>query len=128
VPETGSFRGDLSLLIGRVVEFLGSPRGGALLRTLFLDGGHQGLRALSASAWADAAGESPAAIVARAIERGELAPTADVELMLFTAAGAVLHRRVVERAPADAAWIDRLVTLLLDGAGAPRIKRRRKGS
>ncbi len=117
VPDTGSFRGDLSALVGRVVEFVESPRGGALLRTLFVDGQSRALRTLSTSAWAEAAGDSPAVIITRAIKRGELKPTADVELMLFTAAGAVIHRLFVERAEADEAWVDRLLALLLGGVG-----------
>ena len=78
------------------------------------------MAAISTAAWADATGDSPAVIVMRAIERGDLEPTADVELVLFTAAGAVLHRLFVERAPADAQWIERLLALLLDGVGARR--------
>jgi AcrR family transcriptional regulator len=120
VPDTGSFRGDLSALLARVVEFVRSPRGGALLRTVFLDGDDGSLRAVAATAWADAAGTSPMELVARAIARGELAPTTDVELLLFTAAGAVLHRVFVERAPADAAWVERLLDLLLGGVRARR--------
>lgn len=113
VPDTGSFRSDLTALLGRVVEFLESPRGGALIRTLFLDGHNHALRKISTDAWAEAAGESPAVIVMRAVERGELDPSTDVELLLFTAAGAVLHRLFVERAKADAEWLERLLALLL---------------
>lgn len=123
VPDAGSLEGDLGELIGRVVDFLGSPRGGAVLRTLFVDGDDRSLRALATSAWGEAAGEAPQVIVQRAIERGELAPTADVELLLFSAAGAVLHRLFVERGPADAAWTKRLISLLLEGVRARRRKR-----
>ncbi len=124
VPDTGSFRGDLALLISRVVDFIESPRGGALLRTLFLDGNDSALRSRSAAAWANAAGDSPAVIITRAIERGELQPTADVEMILFTAAGAVLHRLFVERARADEAWVERLVSLLLGRPTKPTRRRR----
>lgn len=113
VPDTGAFKTDLAVLIERVAEFVESPRGKALLRTLFVDGHNRALRKLSTDAWAEAAGESPSVIVMRAVERGELAPDIDVEMLLFTAAGAVLHRVFVERAKADAQWLERLLTLLL---------------
>jgi AcrR family transcriptional regulator len=118
VPDTGSLAGDLAVLIGRVVEFVESPRGGALLRTLFADQHDAGLQALARSAWQQAAGESPLAIGARAVARGELSPSADFELFMFAAAGAVLHRLFVERAAADEAWVERLLALLLPGVTA----------
>jgi AcrR family transcriptional regulator len=130
LPDSGSFEADLSELLARVVEFVSSPRGSALLQTLFLDSHDRSLSSLAKEAWAEAAGEAPQLIVKRAIERGELAPTADVEMLLFTAAGAVLHRVFVERGPADAAWTRRLISLLLEGVSAnPRkVSGRRRAS
>lgn len=120
LPDAGSFADDLAELISRVAEFVESPRGAALLKLVFLEGNHRALRSLATSTWSEATGSGPEVVVTRAIARGELRPDADLELLLFTAAGAVLHRVLVERAPADAEWSARLSRLLLTGVGAAR--------
>lgn len=55
-------------------------------------------------------------MVERAVARGELPRGTDAELLLFTIAGALVHRAVVERAPLDEGWVERVVDLILLGA------------
>lgn len=117
LEDTGSFETDLAALIRRVVAFVDSPRGSAVVRTTFL-GSDRALRRHADQAWADAAGAGPEAVVSRAIERGELSPRADVSTLLFTVAGAILHRRFVEQALCDDAWVARVTSLVLHGVTA----------
>lgn len=116
VPDTGSLRGDLLALVRVVAGFVRSPRGMGVLRTVFADGDHPEVRALAASMWQEAGGDLPRQVIERALRRGELPAGADIELLLFTLAGAVLHRVFVERAEADESYAGRLVDLVLYGA------------
>jgi AcrR family transcriptional regulator len=115
VPDTGALHSDLAELSALVAGFITSPRGTAVFRTVFADGHTPRARKLAASMWADA-GDVPRVIVERAIARGELPKTADVELLLFTLAGALMHRVFVEHAPVDDAYLARLVRLVTFGA------------
>jgi AcrR family transcriptional regulator len=54
-------------------------------------------------------------IVRKAVDRGELPPDVDVELLLDVFAGAVFYRHVVSGEPVTERLADQLVALLLDG-------------
>ncbi|HSN96918.1 MAG TPA: TetR/AcrR family transcriptional regulator [Candidatus Nanopelagicales bacterium] len=116
IPDTGSLRTDLITLAGVVADFITSPRGMGVVRTAFADRDTPEMRALAASMWQEAGGDVPRLVIERAMRRGELPEGADIELLLFTLAGAVLHRVFVEHAQADAGFAGRLVDLLLHGA------------
>lgn len=129
VPDTGALESDLVALSGVVADFIGSPRGMGVLRTVFADGQSRSVKAMAASMWSSAGDDLPRVIVERAIARGELPPDADVGLLLFTIAGALIHRVFVERADADQTYRERLVALVTRGVHsqqAPRAKTRRK--
>jgi AcrR family transcriptional regulator len=116
VPDTGSLRGDLLALAQAVAAFMQSPVGQAVVR-MVISQAHPELRALAGAAYAQAgqkAGqEGPWRVMQRAVLRGELAPETDASLMLFTLAGGLMHRVFVEQRPADAAFVQQLVDLLL---------------
>jgi AcrR family transcriptional regulator len=116
IPDTGSLRGDLMALVENVAAFITSPRGLGVLRTVFVDGDNPEVRALSALMWQEAGGDMPRLVIERAVHRGELPADADFQMLLFTLAGAILHRVFVERAEADEAFAGRLVDLVLHGA------------
>lgn len=116
IPDTGALRTDLIALVGVVAAFVTSARGMGVVRTVFADGDTPEVRAMAASMWQEAGGEIPGHIIERAVLRGELPAGADVELLLFTLAGALLHRVFIERADADEAFAGRLVDLVLYGA------------
>ena len=116
VPDTGCLVDDLSELAKVVAAFITSPRGTGVLRIVFADGQSARAKALAQSMWQDAGGALPRVIIERAIARGELPPEADVELLLFTLAGALLHRVFVERGEVDAHYLERLLRLLTLGA------------
>lgn len=115
LEDTGTLEGDLHGLIRRVADFIESPRGGAMVRLAFVDSGSRSLRRHAAQAWSDAPGAGPFEILARAVSRGELGPKTDFETLLFTMAGAILHRRFVEQAECDDEWIARVTRLMLRG-------------
>jgi AcrR family transcriptional regulator len=103
LPDQGSLRADLVVLATRVAALLDTAQGRALVQAAFVQSG--GAPPL-------VPGELPA-MVARARVRGEWrdgVPPAHVLAMLV---GALLHRSVLERAPADAAWVGGLVDLLV---------------
>lgn len=116
VPDTGSLRTDLIALVQSVAAFITSARGVGVVRTVIADGDNPEVRALSALMWQEAGGDFPRQIIERAMRRGELPVDADVQLLLFTLAGAILHRVFVEHADPDEAFAGRLVALVLHGA------------
>lgn len=112
-PDTGSLAGDLLALGEAVAGFVSSPQGLGVLRTLASGPGEA--HELAASMYRAAELQAPRTIARRAVKRRELAPGADLELALFTLAGAMLHRVLVERAPITPPWLERLVDLVLHG-------------
>lgn len=114
-PDSGSLHGDLIELASVVARFIESPSGMGVLRTVFADGHTSQVKSLTSSMWSAGIGGAPAQIIERAMTRGELAPTAEVELLLFTIAGALLHRVFIERGEVDRAYLERLVTLVTRG-------------
>ena len=122
VPDTGALATDLAALAAVVARFISSARGTAVLRAVFAGTHSSQLKALSASMWREAGGNLPAQVLGRAVSRGELASDADIELLLFTLAGALMHRVFIERGAVDGPYLARLVELLLGGA-APRRRR-----
>jgi AcrR family transcriptional regulator len=125
VPDTGALASDLAALAGVVAAFITSPKGMGVVRTVFADGHSAAMKAQVASMWQEAGGDLPRVVVERAIARGELSPGADVELLLFTIAGALLHRIFIEREATDPAWRERLAQLVIHGA-SPRGKPSRR--
>lgn len=119
LPDSGSLEGDLVALAGELAKFLSSARGVGVVRTVFAGGDSAAVHALASTAWAEAGGAGAHLVIARATKRGELPRDADSELLLFTVAGALLHRVFVERGVVDEAWVRRLVALVMFGAGKP---------
>jgi len=115
-PDTGDLRGDLLALARAVAEFAQSPVGTAIVRILLAEGGNPELRALATGAYGEVEQQVPRAMLRRAVERGELGEDVDPSLVLFTLAGAVVHRVFIERARATPAFLERVVDLLLHGA------------
>ncbi|HMY16978.1 MAG TPA: TetR/AcrR family transcriptional regulator [Polyangium sp.] len=112
VPDTGALRTDLLALIQIVGQFITSARGMGVVRTVFVDGD----RLETPSIWQELGEDMPRVVIERAVRRGELSANADFELLLFTLAGAILHRVFVERRQLDDDFAVRLVNLVLDGA------------
>ncbi len=119
-PDTGALRGDLLALAQTVAAFTQSRMGTAVIRILLAEGGNPDMRALGDAAYREVGGRGPWVVLQRATERGELAANVDPSLVLFTLAGAILHRVFVERREASRDFLEHVVDLVLTGAMAKR--------
>jgi AcrR family transcriptional regulator len=115
-PDTGTLRGDLIALALTVATFTQSSVGTAIVRIMLAEGGNAEVQALAGTAYAQAGKNSPWVVLQRAIVRGELKSTIDPSLLLFTIAGAIMHRVFVERRVVPNDYVEQLVDLVLAGA------------
>ena len=74
------------------------------------------MRAIAQAAYGDAARHGPWVLLARAVDRGELKKDLDPSLLLFTIAGAIVHRVFIEQREATGVFLEQLVDLQLFGA------------
>ena len=119
-PDTGALRGDLIGLARTVAIFMRSPLGSAVIRVMLAEGGNPEVRALAAMTYGSAGRNAPQAVMMRAMQRGEIKEGADPSVVLFTIAGAILHRVFVEQKDASDDWMAQVVDLVLLGAGVRR--------
>jgi AcrR family transcriptional regulator len=119
-PNTGHLHGDLCALARTVAAFTQSREGTAVVRIMFTEAGNPEVRALATTSYADAGKQGPWIVIERAIKRGEIGGTVDPSLMLFTVAGAIMHRVFVERRDVPDEFLHQLVDLVLYGAAVRR--------
>jgi AcrR family transcriptional regulator len=119
-PNTGALRTDLIALSSTVAAFMQSRVGTALIRIMLAEGGNPEVRALANAAYSEAGKHGPWIVIQRAIERGELNGNVDPSLMLFTIAGAIMHRVFVEHKDAPDEFLKQVVDLVLFGAASKR--------
>ncbi len=117
-PNTGALRTDLIALAGTVAAFTQSRVGTALIRIMLAEGSNPEVRALANAAYSEAGKQGPWIVIQRAIQRGELSSVADPSLMLFTIAGAIMHRVFVEQHDTSDEFLKQIVDLVLYGAAA----------
>lgn len=124
VPDTGSLRADLSKLIDMLRIVLASPHTHALIRMHLGGTMHGELAALSLTIQRQK-DEQMKTILIRAVERGELPPGTDVDLLYDTLVGAFFNLAVFRREPASQARMEQAVDLILVGAknATRRVKR-----
>lgn len=109
IPDTGSLRGDVTQLVNEVVAVLARPPLLALLRAqVALADSAQSVRMASRRFWT-ARFEGSAAIVERAIARGELPDDTDPQEFNETAIAPVYLRILVTGEPVDDSFIRRSV-------------------
>jgi AcrR family transcriptional regulator len=123
VPDTGNLRADLSKLIDMLRVVLASPHTHALVR-MHLGGTMHGELAALALAIQQKKDEQMKTIFVRAIERGELPPGTNIDLLYDTLVGAFFHLAVFRREPRSEARMEQAVDLILLGAknAPPRTK------
>jgi AcrR family transcriptional regulator len=115
-PNTGALRTDLIALAGTVAAFTQSRVGTALIRIMLAEGSNPEVRALGNAAYGEAGKHGPWIVIQRAMQRGELSSVADPSLVLFTIAGAIMHRVFVEQRDASDEFLKQIVDLVLYGA------------
>lgn len=127
VPDTGSVRGDLRALARAVAGSITTPLGAALARTLAADAGSPEMATAAGAFW-DERLRLAGAIVARAVERGELSPDTDADLLLEALVGPLYLRLLGNARPLTDGFVDALVDLLLAGASSPQRQARVRNS
>lgn len=128
LSDTGELRGDLVGLARSVAAFTQSDVGTAVFRILLAEGGNPEVRALAQAAYGEAGRRGPWTLLARAVDRGELTNVPDPSLVLFTIAGAIVHRVFIERQPATEVFLEGVVDLVLLGASAGRRTSKPRGA
>lgn len=121
-PETGSVRTDLIELLRGMVRHAESPLGRGTLRMLASEGTHPDVGLMKRAVAADHM-RARALVVERAIERGELPPDTDVELVVELTVSPVV-RRVIRELPADEEFIEAAVDVVLTGVRGGAARRR----
>jgi AcrR family transcriptional regulator len=116
-PDTGSVRADLIDSFRSSMRGWTTDRGRGLLRVLAVERADDTVDRI-ARALRGRYETARRGMLARAIARGELAASVDVDLLLDVLTGAVLTRVRDHRGPLDPAWLARVVDLTLAGAGA----------
>ncbi|MDD5224373.1 MAG: TetR/AcrR family transcriptional regulator [bacterium] len=126
MPNTGNLRADLAELARLVANFMESPRGMGVVRTVLAEGTNPEVRELATSLLQQVETEFPRVIIKRAIHRGELPPGTDFKLITHTISGAIIHRIFIEQAPLPDAFIERLVDLVLLGTSDGQLPDKRQ--
>jgi AcrR family transcriptional regulator len=119
-PNTGALRTDLIALASALATFTQSRVGTALIRIMLAEGGNTEVRALANAAYSEAGKHGPWIVIQRAVERGELSLQLDPSLILFTIAGAIMHRVFVENRNVSDEFLNQVVDLVLFGAASKR--------
>lgn len=115
VPDTGSLRGDLLGLLGRVARFVGQPAGRAVVRAALSESAEASVAALAAARLSQQAGGPVRDLVARARARGEWRRGVSAEQLVSMLVGAILHRAMLEHGSLTKRWLGSLVDLALHG-------------
>lgn len=112
--DTGSVRGDLTLLAGHMIEFLQSGEGRALVRLLMTEGKDEDLRRIVEQLRIGRE-QVTRQVIDRAIARGEIDPKLDGDLLVGTMAGSLHHTIFyLGQTPGDE-HVEALVDLVLHG-------------
>jgi AcrR family transcriptional regulator len=115
VPDEGSLAADLSKLIGMLRVLLASPHTHALIR-MHLGGTMHGELASLARKIQREKDEQMKTIILRAVDRGELPRSTDVDLLYATLVGAFFNIAVFRSEHASGARMEQAVDLILHGA------------
>lgn len=113
---SGSLRTDLIGLAQALAEFLRSNAGRSVMRILLNEGDNAELRAIAKSAYGDVSRRAAWIAMEAAVRRGDLRPMVEPSTVLFTLAGALIHRVWVEKADPDDAYVQGVIDILLNGA------------
>lgn len=128
LPDTGALRSDMLALIAAGSGFAQSPIGMGVLRMMMAEGFSPEVKGVTDSLFNEQATHPQMLVFSRAVARGELSATADIQMVMFTVAGALMQRILVEQQPADKAFSERLVDLLLFGLTASSLPVEAAGS
>ena len=116
IPDTGTLLGDLRTLAREVAANIGSDGGARRARTIVAAAASSDeLAHVMHSFWAHRLGAS-AAIVERAVDRGELPATANANLIIEAVVGPIWLRLLLTGEPVDDDFADHIAELVTIGA------------
>jgi Tetracyclin repressor-like, C-terminal domain len=119
LADTGSLRGDLDLVLHGVMAWLTDPRFSRIMPDLIAEGVRDPELAIAArTAIGDPRRAHTEAMLHRAMARGELAGSLNLELALDIVAAPIYWRLSARRAHAEPGYLDRLAEMLLRALGA----------
>lgn len=124
-PDSGSLREDLLIMARQMARIVSSPIGRGLMRMIESEDKPKELEAIGEALKAEFEA-TPKWMIQAAIERGEIAPDCDGEVLLGALGATIHHRAVILRRPVDEAFLQQLVTMLLDGVLTPKARMRRR--
>lgn len=122
-PNSGSLREDLLMMARQMARTVSSPVGRGLMRMLESEDKPKELETIGEALKAEFEA-IPKRIIQAAIERGEMAPDCDGEVLLGALGASIHHRAVIMRRPVDEAFLQQLATILLDGVLTQKARRR----
>lgn len=113
LPDTGNFRTDLQVFLRDSAAFLRSPEGQLLTRSMFATMKHEDSKVRQVY-WMTRFSHT-GAIIQRAVERGEISPEVDPNVVMTALTGALYVRMLVLDAPLDDLFLEQLARMVLDG-------------
>jgi AcrR family transcriptional regulator len=113
VVDTGSVRDDLVALMTQFGTKLTDTPAGRILPGVIAEAAVNPEMRLVLSRFVHERRDRPRLALTRGVERGELPPDTDVELLLDVLGGSVFYRVLVSGEPGDEAFAKRLVDLVL---------------
>lgn len=116
VPDTGTVRDDLRTVLHEVRAYVTSPAGRALVNSTIGTSGDGDVAALRQDFWA-ARFALVGEVVRRGVARSELPADIDERFLIETATAPLYFRVFVVAGTVDDDLIDRIVRLVIDGAG-----------
>ena len=114
VPDTGTLRSDLVALGQGVVDYVGSPLGEALIRTMAGSNDDDSSASARAEFWL-ARHEECRVVVDRAKQRGELADPVDARQLLEMFISPIHFRLLLTREPVDHGFLQRTANVVANG-------------
>jgi len=117
IPDTGALRGDLATFAQSLAEYLATPLGRMLAQAMAVADDDAELAAARADFWS-VRHDATKVIVDRAVQRGELPPGTDSELVLQMVIAPIHFRALLTRQAIDDGLITHIVDAVERGFGA----------
>jgi len=118
-PDSGDVASDLKCIGNTVVRLQTRTVAGPALIGLIAEAQvNPETRSAFLAEFAERRREVTRLVLTRAIERGQLRPDTDIDLVIDTLGGAVTFRLLQGHAPLSAKFVDALVTLVLSGCAS----------
>ncbi|WP_433594002.1 TetR/AcrR family transcriptional regulator [Nocardia sp. CA-145437] len=122
LPDTGTAHGDLTAFATALIGYLDTPLGDGLARALAYVVDSEEIAEARNTFW-ETRYRANQPIIDRAVVRGELPPDTDGRLAIELLIAPIHFRHLLTRRPADAAFVDTLVTSILGAMRTAPAKR-----